>query len=218
MNRRSSASGAAPRPAAAARIAELTATRRRIVDAARVIVADSGWHDAQIAGIAERARVATGSVYRHFASKADLYAEVLASVSQREIDVVRQALAADGPASARLAAAIRAFLVRAVKGRRLAYALIAEPCEPEIDAERLKYRASLAAEVAGVIREGIRAGEFARRDASVAASCVTGAFMEALVGPLAPRARARSGAAFAGEVAELCVAMLRRTPRRRARR
>jgi hypothetical protein len=36
-------------------------------------VAEEGWQGAQIALIAARAKVATGSVYRHFTSKADSY-------------------------------------------------------------------------------------------------------------------------------------------------
>src|SRR4051794_333674 len=119
-------------PAGARRIAALADTRSAILAAARELVAEGGWQNAQIALIAARARVATGSVYRYFASKADLYAEVLATVSQREIDVVRQTLAVRGPAADRLTAAIRVFVIRALQGKRLAYALIAEPCEPEI--------------------------------------------------------------------------------------
>ena len=75
-----------------------------------------------------------------------------------------------------------------MRGRRLAYALIAEPCEPEIDAARLKYRAALADQIARLVRRGIESGEFVQIEPNVAASCVTGAFMEALVGPLAPEA------------------------------
>jgi len=100
-----------------------------------------------------------------------------------------------------------------MRGRRLAYALIAEPCEPEIDAARLKYRAALADQIARLVRRGIASGEFIEIDANVGASCVTGAFMEALVGPLAPEAVPDSDAAktIAQAIAGLSARMLFRS-------
>ena len=169
--------------------------RQRILGAARELVAESGWQEAQIALIAHRAGVATGSVYRHFDSKAHLYAQVLAMVSEREVAVIRAIVDSEGSASQRLVDAVFMFSLRAMRGRRLAYALIAEPCDAEIDLARLRYRAALADEIARLIREGIKSGEFVDVDAAIAASCVTGAFMEALVGPLAPEAAPDSAAA-----------------------
>lgn len=197
-------------PAAANRIERLQATKTAILEAARDAVALSGWKDAQIALIAAKAGVATGSVYRYFDSKADLYAQVLALVSQREVDVVREIVDSEGPAAQRLVDAIYSFSLRAMRGRRLAYALIAEPCEPEIDMARLKYRAALSDQIARLVVQGIASGEFIEVDPGVAASCVTGAFMEALVGPLAPEAvpDSDSAKAIAQTTASLAARML----------
>jgi AcrR family transcriptional regulator len=195
---------------AAVRLNQLVETKARILDAARDAVALSGWKDAQIALIAARAGVATGSVYRYFDSKADLYAQVLGLVSEREVAVVAAIVEAEGSASQCLVDAIYTFSIRAMRGRRLAYALIAEPCEPEIDAARLKYRAALADQIARLVRRGIESGEFVQIEPNVAASCVTGAFMEALVGPLAPEAAPDSEAAkaIAQAIAGLSARML----------
>jgi AcrR family transcriptional regulator len=202
-------------PPASARLAALAQTRTRLVEAARDIVAEKGWQGAQVALIAARAKVATGSVYRYFASKADLYAEVLSTVSQREVDVIRTIVDTDAPAAERLENAIQAFVRRAMKARRLAYALLAEPCDPEIDTARLRYRAAFGREIARAIRAGIACGEFADVDEAVAASCVTGAFMEALVGPLAPETKPDSKAAdrIASTIAKLCVRMVLKAER-----
>lgn len=201
---------------AAVRLNQLVETKARILRAAREAVALSGWKDAQIALIAARAGVATGSVYRYFDSKADLYAQVLGSVSEREVAMVAAIAEAEGSASQCLVDAIYSFSIRAMRGRRLAYALIAEPCDPEIDAARLKYRAALADQIARLVRRGTASGEFIEIDANVAASCVTGAFMEALVGPLAPEAAPDSDAAraVAQQIAGLAARMLfrRATP------
>jgi AcrR family transcriptional regulator len=184
--------------------------RDRILRAARELVAENGWQDAQIALIAHRADVATGSVYRHFDSKAHLYAQVLAMVSEREVAVIRAIVESEGAASQRLVDAVFMFSLRAMRGRRLAYALIAEPCEAEIDVARLRYRAQLADVIAKVIREGVKSGEFVDVDPAIAASCVTGAFMEALVGPLAPEAAPDSAAArrVAQSIAALAARMV----------
>ena len=181
-----------------------------IVQAATDIVAEHGWQGAQMALIAARAGVATGSMYRHFTSKADLFAQVLAVVSQREVDVVDEIGRGTGPAPARLREAVTAFMKRALKRRRLAYALIAEPCEPGIDRARLVYRAALAQSLERLIADGVRRGEFRTAQASTAASCVAGAMMEALVGPLAPDvpADSRAAGALVRTTADLCVTML----------
>lgn len=184
----------------------------RLVEAARSRVAEHGWQGAQVALIAARAGVATGSVYRHFHSKADLFAHVLADVSQREIANVERITTGPGPAERRLHEAVTSFMQRALAGRRLAYALIAEPCDPEIDRERLVYRTALAAVLQQLIAEGITARRFRAVAPATAASCVAGAMMEALVGPLAPHVVPDSEPAsqLVRETADLCVGMLRR--------
>jgi AcrR family transcriptional regulator len=160
--------------------------RARILAAARDLVADGGWPTAQVDHVAAKAGVATGSVYRHWSSKAELCAEIVATVSAREVGIVRAVANADGSPVERLEAAIRTFAARALRGRRLAYALIAEPVDPEVETVRLDYRAQLARCFEGILREGIMRGVFPRLDPAVAAACIVGAFMEALVGPLAP--------------------------------
>lgn len=192
------------------RMAKHTATKAVLLKVAREVVADEGWQGAQIALIAARAKVATGSVYRHFDSKEDLFSQVLASVSQREIDIIAAIVNSDGPAAQRLRDAVRTFVRRALRGRRLAYALIAEPCEREIDSARLIFREAIAREISKAIARGIAAGEFVTVDPNVAASCIVGAFMEALVGPLAPNATLDPQAerSLADAVASLCVQML----------
>jgi AcrR family transcriptional regulator len=160
--------------------------RARILAAARDLVADGGWPAAQVDHVAAKAGVATGSVYRHWSSKAELCAEIVATVSAREVAVVKAVASADGSPVERLEAAIRIFAARALRGRRLAYALIAEPVDPEVETVRLDYRAQLARCFEGILREGIMRGVFPRFDPAVAAACIVGAFMEALVGPLAP--------------------------------
>jgi AcrR family transcriptional regulator len=164
----------------------LADTRARILTAARGLVAEGGWGAAQVYTVAAKAGVATGTVYRHWSSKAELCAEIVATVSAREVGIVAAVAETGGTPAEKLEAAIRTFADRALRGRRLAYALIAEPVDPEVETVRLDYRAQLARCFERVLREGIMRGAFPPLDPAVAAACIVGAFMEALVGPLAP--------------------------------
>lgn len=197
-------------------VSRLEDNRARILAAARDLVAEGGWRHAHIATVAEKAGMATGTVYRYFPSKAELFAEVLANVSRRERDVVAAIIDGDGSPAARLTGAVAAFAKRALRGRRLAYALIAEPCEPEIDRARLVWRAALGAEFVRLVAIGQDHGAFRRCDPRVAASCVAGALMEALVGPLTPEAFDDDAAAqhFIAEVTDSCLAIVTRLPAR----
>jgi AcrR family transcriptional regulator len=154
------------------------ATRERIVDAAHALIAADGYRAASVAAVAARAGVATGSVYRHFPSKADLFAEVFRRASQREVDAVTQALAAGG-----IAAGVETFARRALRGRRLAWALLAEPVDPAVEAERLTYRHAYRDAFAGVLPDHLD-------DRELIAAALVGAIGEALVGPLSPTADA----------------------------
>src|SRR3954471_5235547 len=78
--------------------ARRAATRERVVAAARELIARGGYQEARVAAVAARAGVATGTVYRHFPSKADLFAEVFRSVSRREVEAARAASDAVGDA------------------------------------------------------------------------------------------------------------------------
>jgi AcrR family transcriptional regulator len=198
------ASGAAS-PRVVARLAD---TRRRILEAARVVVAEQGFAAAQVAVVASVADVATGSVYRHFPSKASLFTEMLRSVCERELAVV-QAIAAepDRPARDRIGDSVGAFVDRALQGEGLAYAVIVEPMDPDVDQVRLEARAGLAAVFAGLIEEGIAGGELPPQDARLRGAAIVGAFLEALVAPLAQRAQAPPDrSAVAAEVARFCQA------------
>jgi AcrR family transcriptional regulator len=157
-----------------------------ILAAATAIAADAGMGAVHIAAVAARANIAAGTVYRYFPSKNDLVAELVAAVAEREIGAMRAAAdAAPGPLSA-LAAAIVTFAARALAGRRLAWAVIAESVDADVDTARLDFRQSLAAELAVRIRAAIAGGHLPDQDADVAAPAIVGVLLEGLIGPLAP--------------------------------
>lgn len=202
--------------------ARLLDNRTRILQSARTLVSEGGWQEAQVANVAATAGIATGTVYRYFPSKAELFAEVLSRVSQREVDVLTDIGLSGAGAHERLHSMVTTFVRRAMRNPRLAYALIAEPCDKAIDEMRLKYRAAISEVVRAVIEDGQRCQSM-RGDvrADVAATMIVGGFMEGLIGPLSPLASAarcdanESGAdiaALADQIAALACASLQCRP------
>ena len=167
--------------------ARLAAARERIVDAALDQLAEGGYASASVAGVARRAGVATGTVYRHFPSKADLFAEVFRRASQREVDVLRDMTGGDEPVPSRLAAWVEAFVRRALAEPTRAYALIAEPVDPAVERERLTFRRAYADLFERALHDGVERRELAPLDARLTAAAIVGALAEALVGPLQRR-------------------------------
>jgi AcrR family transcriptional regulator len=184
--------------------AQRIATRERIVSAARDQVAEGGYASASVQAVAKRAGVATGSVYRHFDSKAELFVEVFRRSSQPELDLVTE-ITADGsrPASERIAATAEAFARRALASPVLAYALIAEPVDPLVEAERLAFRRGYRDAIARALEDGMAAGELRELDSQVVAAAMVGALAESLVGPLSPGA-ARAPDALVANLVQFC--------------
>lgn len=160
--------------------------RKRIVECTYQCVAEGGFRSARVTRIAGLAGVATGTIYRHFESREDLFAEIFRLATQREVDKVAEALASDGTGAERLERALRQFAERALKGPTMAWSLIAEPVDPKVEEERLAYRKAYANLFEKAIREGIDEGCIPDQDARQSSTCLVGAIAESLVGPLSP--------------------------------
>jgi AcrR family transcriptional regulator len=158
------------------------------------VIQEGGWSSASVGAIAERAGVAAGTLYRHFASKAELFLEVFRTVSERELTAMRDAQAAIAKMgiAERFDAVVGTYARRALRNRRFAWALVYEPLDASVDRARLAYRRTYCEGMAALIREGIAAGAIPEQDAELAAAAVVGVIAETLVGPLSPVAAATS--------------------------
>ena len=165
----------------------LAARHDAIVAAAQAIAAEEGLGAVQIVPVSQRAGIAAGTVYRYFPAKTDLVGALIAAVSARELAAFRHAAdAAPGPLSA-LAAGLVTFAARALRRRRLAWAVSGEPVDAALAGLRLTARRELAGELETRIGAAIAAGHLPEQDASVAAAALVGLMLEGLIGPLAPR-------------------------------
>ena len=146
----------------------------------------AAWPRCRSRAVAERAGIAAGTVYRYFPSKTDL---------DRRTGRRRRRPRTRGyaPPQMRRPGRCRRWRPRSRPSpparcdeRRLAWAVIAEPVDAEIDAMRLDFRQSLAAELEARIRRAIDGNHLPDQDARIAAPAIVGALMEGLIGPLAP--------------------------------
>jgi AcrR family transcriptional regulator len=166
----------------------LAARHDAIVAAARAIASEQGLGAVQIVPVAERAGIAAGTVYRYFPAKTDLVHALVEAVSARELAAFRTAAdAAPGPLSA-LAAGLVTFAARALRHRRLAFAVSAEPVDATVDALRVAARRAFAAELETRIRAAMAGGHLPEQDPAAAAGALVGLLVEGLIGPLAPAA------------------------------
>jgi AcrR family transcriptional regulator len=155
------------------------------VKAARQLVEEGGYAAASVQAIADRSEVSAGALYRHFPSKAELFVEVFRDAAKRDLAAVDDAATAGGCIE-RLEAAVAAHARRALHRRRLAWALLYEPVDPLVDAERLVYRRTYCRHMAGLLRQAIAAGEIPEQNVELSAAALVGAIAESLVGPLSP--------------------------------
>ena len=163
-------------------------TRERLLRSAQELIEEGGYGAASVMAIADRTGVAAGTLYRHFPSKQELFVEVFRSVCAREERAMRLTAEemAGSPAPERLEGVLATFAERALRNPRLAWALIAEPVDPLVDAERLAYRERYAQVIAEALRAGIAAGELPEQNVELTAAALVGGCGEALVGPLSP--------------------------------
>jgi AcrR family transcriptional regulator len=183
------ATSAAGRPSSEAVVTGAPpSTRDQLLRAARELIEEGGYGAASVIAITTRAGLAAGTLYRHFRSKEELFVEVFRSVCDRELDAMRRA-ASDhvAPGAEQLEMVLSTFAERALRRPRLAWALLAEPVDRLVDAERLAYRARYAELIASCLEAGVVAGELPDQDVAVTAAALVGACGEALVGPLSRR-------------------------------
>ena len=123
---RPSAGQAAGRSAAQARSGPIPPAepvddrRRQLLDVAARLFAERGYQATTLRDIAAAAGILAGSVYHHFPSKADLFAEVHREGFGALIEAVSQAVAREHEPWARLEAAFAAHLEQLLSGQAIA--------------------------------------------------------------------------------------------------
>ncbi|GGC68694.1 TetR/AcrR family transcriptional regulator [Hoyosella rhizosphaerae] len=171
-------------PAVKARLAQ---TREDIVAAATHLVHEYGYAGCAMSAVAERAGIATGTIYRFFPSKGELFAEVFRTACSREVAAVTNSATRESDPVNAVVAAMETFCYRALSDPKMAYALLAEPVDPLVDEQRLQFRAAFSALLATGIIEAIKAGKIPPQDPQLTSAAIVGAVGDALISPLGHR-------------------------------
>lgn len=164
--------------------ARIDAQRETIVAAAIAVLTEHGYRGCSVAAVAARAGVATGTVYKHFASKSELVGEVFDKVVSGEVAAVAEASSVPDDPARRIVAVVETFAYRALKVPRLAYVLLAEPVDTAVDAKRLVFRRAYQDIIVGIVTDGLRRGVLPPQDARITAAALVGALGDVMVGPL----------------------------------
>ncbi|TCO48120.1 TetR family transcriptional regulator [Actinocrispum wychmicini] len=149
-------------------------TSEQILEAAQDVLRRYGPAKATVVDVARALGVSHGSVYRHFPSKAALREAVTRRWLDRAHAPVTQAAKVPGPASTRL----RHWLSTLFDAKR--HKALDDPelfatysvLVGETSGVVAEHVAHLVAEIAGILRDGIAAGEFAGTDVDLTARAV----------------------------------------------
>ena len=179
--------------------------RERIMRATRELIAVGGFRGVSVNAVADKVGLSTGAIYRYFPSKSELFVQALTDAVDYEVGVLREITARDAPAPERLRAAVESFVRRALRGPHLAYAFIAEPIDPEVDAGRIVCRERFGEVFEDLLREGVASGEFPDQSTAVSAACIVGAFTEALVRPVRATEKSADERRLITEIVDFCV-------------
>ena len=160
--------------------------REAILQSARELIAQGGIKDAQIQAIAERAGVSSGLVYRYFDNKSQVLIEVLSEAIQHEVKILNHIAESELSSKQKLDKAVTTFVKRAMNSPQLAYSLMFEPVDAELEHERFRSKQLIKQSMKEILAAGKINGEFGFEDLNTAALCVVGAMTFVVIEPLNP--------------------------------
>src|SRR4051812_42137130 len=114
------------------------------------------------------------------------------------------------PARERIARGAETFARRALAEPKRAYALLAEPVDPAVEAERLEFRRGYRDVLAQTMEQGIARGELAPHDTRTFSAALIGATAEALIGPLSTQPRPADDETLVASLVSFCAGALPR--------
>ena len=188
--------------------------RMAILDSARELIAHGGFKEASIQAIAERAGVSTGLVYRYFENKSQILIEVLSDAIRREVEILDHIAKSDLSAKQKLQKSVTTFVKRAMNSPQLAYSLMFEPVDPEMEHERFRSKQLIKQSIKEIFAEGKVNGEFDFEDLNTAALGVVGSMTFVVIEPLNPSRNVMFDQNykdyFVKQIADFCVNAVRK--------
>ena len=188
--------------------------RNAILDSARELIAHGGFKEASIQAIAERAGVSTGLVYRYFENKSQILIEVLSDAIRREVEILDHIAKSDLSAKQKLQKSVTTFVKRAMNSPQLAYSLMFEPVDPEMEHERFRSKQLIKQSIKEILAEGKVNGECDFEDLNTDAVGVVGSMTFVVIEPLNPSRNVMFDQNykdyFVKQIADFCVNAVRK--------
>ena len=188
--------------------------RNAILDSARELIAHGGFKEASIQAIAERAGVSTGLVYRYFENKSQILIEVLSDAIRREVEILDHIAKSDLTPKQKLQKSVTTFVKRTMNSPQLAYSLMFEPVDPEMEHERFRSKQLIKQSIKEILAEGKVNGEFDFEDLNTAALGVVGSMTFVVIEPLNPSRNVMFDQNykdyFVKQIADFCVNAVRK--------
>lgn len=165
----------------------------RIVQAAVKLFASKGFHGTSMRALAEKAGVSIGAIYHHFASKDDVFLAILRAEYERR-RIALEELKASGVPPREMVRRLTQLHFRLLEEERDSVRLLSQMLPRE--RPRLKWQLDaleeeFAGHVAGLLEEGMAAGEVRRCHAWTAAHALLGMTRSVTARALAADARAQ---------------------------
>lgn len=151
--------------------------RQEILSAALRLFAEKGFHSVSMQEIAAAAEFATGTLYNFFASKEDLFFELLDATAEEGLRMVLAALDGPGDERRRLSHFIHIH-TRVVREHGAAFRLYLMESQgrclpgPRVEAYKKEIDRRIVTQLAGVIAAGIDKGLFHNIDPVIAGRCL----------------------------------------------
>jgi len=140
-------------------------TRQRLIRTALELFTARGYHDTTTAQIAKKAGIAEGTIYRHFASKQQLFNEMYRAAQRWATKIVQETTRDrdPGPARARLAAVAQGLIEGAAQDTAVVKLGLLETLGAVLDDESRKTEREFRLALERVVAEGkaqgsVRAG------------------------------------------------------------
>lgn len=157
---------------------------RRIEAAARTQISAGGFRSATMKSVAARAGCSVGLIYAYFPNRDALLREAFSRTSGYELEVIKHTLDWSKSVDAAIGGLVSVFVSRALTSPRLAYALLFEALPPNVETQRLAFRARYASAVADRLQRSMDSGDIPTQNPHVAGDALVGAIAMCLQAPL----------------------------------
>ncbi len=158
-------------------------TRGRLLNAAKKVFSERGYHNAQISHIIDEAGVARGTFYLYFKSKEEIFKELLEEVVAELKERIKPVELSDDPVE-QVAQNFERIIEFALEEKELARIVLQRNCDPELSRITDEFFESVVSFISSSIEKGISMGLLRECNSELLARAVVGAIKETILGLL----------------------------------